>query len=82
MSYKDSEMVAFILKAAIDGITQSYLAGKNEKHAAIKGHLEILVQDRLLAEFADRSRNYVAYKTTQKGLEYLLAYSAIPAVEA
>jgi hypothetical protein len=81
MSHRDSEMAAFILKAAIDGITQSYLAGKNENHAAIKGHVEMLVHDQLLAELADKNCNYVAYRTTQKGLQYLLAHS-IPAVEA
>jgi hypothetical protein len=77
MSYKDSEMVAFILKAAIDGITKSYLAGKNENYAATE-YVEMLVQDQMLAELADKSRNYVAYRTTQKGLQYLLVHS-IPA---
>ena len=86
MSYRDSEMVVFILEAAIDGITKSYLAGKNENYAMAK-YVETLVRDQLLAELADKSRNYVAYKTTQKGIQHLLVHKSLhsislPAVEA
>lgn len=71
MSYQDSEIVASILEAAIDGITKPYLAGKYD--AATEEHVEMLVKEQLLAELADRSRNHVAYRTTQKGISYLLA---------
>ena len=86
MSYRDSEMVAFILEAAIDGITKSYLAGKNENNAMTK-YVEMLVQDQFLAELADKSHNYVAYRTTQKGIQHLLSNRSLhsismPAVEA
>ena len=86
MSYRDSEMVAFILEAAIDGITKSYLAGKNENYAVTK-YVEMLVQDQFLAELTDKSRNYVAYRTTQKGIQHLLTHKSLhsvsmPAVEA
>jgi hypothetical protein len=77
MSYRDSEVVAFILEAAIDGITKSYLAGKRENYAVIKEHVELLVQEQFLAELADKSRNYIAYRTTQKGLQHLLAHSSL-----
>jgi hypothetical protein len=80
MSYRNSEMDAFILEAAIDGITKSYLAGKNESHAMIKERVETLVQGKLLAELADRNRNYVAYRTTQKGLQHLLAHRSLHSV--
>ena len=80
MSYKNSEVVAFILEAAIEGITKSYLAGKNENHAMIKEHVEMLVLEQLLAELADRNRNYVAYRTTHKGLQHLLAHRSLHSV--
>ena len=78
-------MVAFILEAAIDGITKSYLTGKSEN--AMARYVEMLVRDQLLAELADKSRNYVAYRTTQKGIQHLLARRSLlsismPAVEA
>jgi len=75
------ETMTFILEAAIDGITKSYLARKDTE-----GHLEMLVQKQLLAELADKDRSHVAYRTTHKGLQYLLAHrslhGAVAVVEA
>ncbi len=74
MSYRDSEIVASILEAAIDGISKPYLAGK---YSATGEHVEMLVKEQLLTELADRDRNHVAYRTTQKGVSYLLAHRSL-----
>jgi hypothetical protein len=80
MSHRDSEMTDYILEASIDGITKSYLAAKSKNYSAIKERVEMLVQERFLAELADKNRNYIAYRTTKKGLQHLLANRSLHGV--
>ena len=88
----NKSIVASILEAAVNGVTESYLMSgdsrskhrrasrpKGNEHAReeIKMQLELLVKGGFLKEMSDRDRAFVAYRTTQKGLSTLALNSAM-----
>ena len=70
----ENKIATFVLEAAIDGITQSYLSECSCGHdpEALADCVSILKLHEMLEEYADRGRNFVAFKTTQKGIAYLM----------
>jgi hypothetical protein len=65
-----------VLEAAIDGITEAYLLeGRYDSQTKIldcQMHLQALLRQGLLVELADRKREFIAYKTTPRGLTHLM----------
>jgi predicted transcriptional regulator len=70
--------MAIILEAANGGITKTKLLTRaNLTSGQLRQYLDILVEKKLLAEFADNDKKHVAYRTTEKGIRYLAIYSSL-----
>jgi hypothetical protein len=69
-----NKIAAYILEGAIDGVTKAYLSEHAGGYSpeALSDYISILTFHELLKEYADRGRNFVAFKTTQKGITYLM----------
>jgi hypothetical protein len=69
-----NRIAPYILEAAIDGITTTQLSENAGGYSpeALSDYVSILTFHELLKEYADKGRNFVAFKTTQKGLMYLM----------
>jgi hypothetical protein len=69
-----NKIIEYILEAAVEGITKSYLS-QNANGFDIDellDYVSILTLHELLREYSDKRRNFVSYKTTQKGITYLM----------
>ena len=81
MNSLQNETMVFVLEAALDGITRSYLAeNQHINDSALSESVQTLVRDEMLIELADKDRDFLAYKTTQKGLRYLLMTKSVHAM--
>jgi hypothetical protein len=80
----ENKITTFVLEAAIDGITQSYLSERSRGHdpEVLADCISILTLHELLEEYADKGRNFVAFKTTQKGIAYLMKAKSMASVTA
>jgi hypothetical protein len=73
------ESKTFVLEAAINGITESYLAENDRVHDpfAVSESINMLVLNGMLSVLADKHRNFKAYKTTALGLRYLMKIKSL-----
>lgn len=75
------DIMAVILEYANGGITKTKLLTQaNLTSGQIRHYLEILVQKRLMIELTDERRRHKAYRTTDKGIIYLSAYSTLRSI--
>ena len=72
------DIMAIILEAANGGITKTRLLTKaNLTSGQLRQYLNILVEKKLIVEFADEDKKHLAYRTSEKGMRYLAVYSAL-----
>jgi predicted transcriptional regulator len=70
--------MAIILEAANGGITKTKLLTRaNLTSGQLRQYLDVLVEKKLLTEYADEDRRHLAYRTTEKGMRYLSIYSSL-----
>jgi len=75
------DIMAIILEAANGGITKTKLLTRaNLTSGQLRQYLDILVEKKLLAEYASENRKYLAYRTTEKGMRYLSIYSSLKSI--
>ena len=69
-----NKIIEYILEAAVDGITKSYLSQNANGFDTdeLLDYVSILTLHELLREYSDKRRKFVSYKTTQKGTMYLM----------
>jgi len=76
-----NETAALILRAAIDGITKSYIDSYQKPDPsdpmALSEYVPMLVLEEMLVELSDKSRNFKAYKTTERGMHFLRMYEHV-----
>jgi predicted transcriptional regulator len=70
----ENKIALYILEAAIDGITKERLLENTARYSSeeLSDYISILMLHELVKEYSDRGRNFVAFKTTQKGVMYLM----------
>lgn len=70
--------MAIILEAANGGITKTKLLTRaNLTSGQLRQYLNILIEKKLLIELADEDKKHIAYRTTEKGMQYLSIYSSL-----
>ncbi len=70
--------MAIILEAANGGITKTRLLTKaNLTSGQLRQYMDVLLDKKLIAELADDDKRHVAYRTTEKGMEFLSIYSTL-----
>lgn len=73
-----NETAAIILRAAAEGITKSYIDKYQKPDStdsmALSEYIPMLVIEEMLVELSDKHHNYVAYKTTERGMHFLRMY--------
>jgi predicted transcriptional regulator len=76
MTQTAPDILAIILKAAEGGITKAGLLTESGLEGArLRRYVTMLLQKKLMMELADEDKKHRAYRTTQKGIGYLVIYS-------
>jgi predicted transcriptional regulator len=72
------DIMAIILESANGGISKTKLLTRaNLTSEQLRQYRDILIQKKLILELTDEDRRHMAYRTTEKGIRYLLAYSTL-----
>lgn len=75
------DIMAIILESANGGITKTKLLTKaNVTTGQLKEYLAVLLDKKLVAEYADMERKHVSYRTTERGIAYLAIYQSLRSV--
>lgn len=73
--------MAIILGAANGGITKTKLLTQaNLTSGQLRQYLDVLVEKKLITEYASEDRRHLAYRTTEKGMRYLSIYSSLKSI--
>jgi predicted transcriptional regulator len=75
------DIMAIILESANGGITKTKLLTKaNVTTGQLRQYLTVLLDKKLVSEFADKERKHISYRTTEKGIAYLAIYRSLRSV--
>ena len=75
------DIMAIRLESAHGGITKTRLLTKaNVTTGQLRQYLAVLLDKKLVSEFADKERKHVSYRTTEKGIAYLAIYQSLRSV--
>jgi len=70
--------MAIILEAANGGMSKTRLLTKaNLTSSQLKQYLAVLLEKKLVVELADADKRHIAYRTTERGMNYLSIYSSL-----
>ena len=75
------DIMAIILESANGGITKTRLLTKaNVTTGQLRQYLAVLLEKKLVSEFADVDRKHISFRTTEKGIAYLAIYQSLRSV--
>lgn len=70
--------MAIILEAANGGMSKTRLLTKaNLTSSQLKQYLAVLLEKKLVVELADADKRHIAYRTTERGMNYLSIYYSL-----
>jgi predicted transcriptional regulator len=75
------DIMAIILASANGGITKTKLLTRaNLTSGQLRQYLDVLITKKLVVQLADEEMRHMAYRTTDKGIRYLSAYSILKSI--
>jgi predicted transcriptional regulator len=73
--------MAIILESANGGITKTRLLTRaNLTSGQLRQYLDVLITRNLVVQLADEEKTHMAYRTTEKGIQYLSIYSTLKSI--